>query len=172
MLVVMECGYAAPIDLPLGPAYLQQASQAFSNLLLHDLIPNIDASYRTLAERQQRAIAGLSMGGFQALHAGLTQLDIFAWIAAFSGARLEASELQTAYGGVFGDVEAFNRRVRLLWLSAGTAEERFYQGIQSLHGALRQSGIAHEIFVSEGTSHEWQTWRRSLHAFAPRLFRG
>ena len=173
MIVVMESGYALqwPSGTPLGPAFLQQMSEAFTALMLKDLIPMIDATYRTIADREQRAIAGLSMGGFQALQVGLTHLDTFAWIGAFSGARLESSELQTAYNGVFRDPGAFNQQVRLLWMSAGTAEERFYQGIQSLHEALGQVKIAHEIYVSEGTSHEWQTWRRSLHAFAPRLFR-
>ena len=108
----------------------------------------IDATYRTIADREHRAIAGLSMGGFQALQVGLTHLDTFAWIGAFSGARLESLELQTAYDGVFRDPAAFNRQVRLLWLSAGTAEERFHQGLQSLHEALDQIKIAHEIYVS------------------------
>jgi enterochelin esterase-like enzyme len=172
MIVVMECGYAleSPSDGPPSPAFLQQASQAFTNLLLQDLIPMIDSTYRTHADAQQRAIAGLSMGGFQALQAGLTHLDTFAWIGAFSGARLEAAELQTAYNGVFRDPAAFNRRARGLWLSAGTGEARFYQGLQTLHVALAQIQINHEIYIAEGTSHEWQTWRRSLHAFAPRLF--
>ena len=171
LIVVMECGYAFPAGAQPGPAFLQQASQAFGALLLQDLIPMVDSTYRTLAGREHRAIAGLSMGGFQALQAGLTHLEAFAWIAAFSGARLEASELSTAYDGVFRDPAAFNRQARLLWLSAGTAEERFYQGIQSLHTALEQIKVNHEIFISQGTAHEWQTWRRSLHAFAPRLFR-
>jgi enterochelin esterase-like enzyme len=173
MIVVMESGYAIPLPAggPPGPASLPQMGNAFDALLFKDLMPMIDATYRTIADREHRAIAGLSMGGFQALQVGLTHLDTFAWIGAFSGARLEASELQTAYNGVFRDPAAFNQQVRLLWLSAGTAEERFYQAIQSLHAALGQIQIAHEVYVSEGTSHEWQTWRRSLHAFAPRLFR-
>jgi len=173
MIVVMESGYAMEWKAggPPGPEFLKQMGAAFEAMLLRDLIPMVDATYRTIADCEHRAIAGLSMGGFQALQAGLTHLDTFAWVGAFSGARLESSELQTAYNGVFSDAEAFNRQVRLFWLSAGTAEERFYQAIQSLHEALSQMKIAHEIYVSQGTSHEWQTWRRSLHAFAPRLFR-
>jgi enterochelin esterase-like enzyme len=172
MIVVMEGGYAMEWKAggPPGPEFLKQMGAAFEAMLLRDIIPMIDSTYRTLADREHRAIAGLSMGGFQALQVGLTHLDTFAWIGAFSGARLESSELQTAYNGVFGDPAAFNRQVRLFWLSAGTAEERFYQAIQSLHEALGGIKIAHEIYISEGTSHEWQTWRRSLHAFAPRLF--
>jgi enterochelin esterase-like enzyme len=173
MIIVMESGYAMslPPGGPPGPEFLKQMGQAFEALVLKDLLPNIDASYRTVADREQRAIAGLSMGGFQALQVGFTHLDTFAWIGAFSGARLDESELQTAYNGVFRDPEVFNQQVRLFWLSAGTAEERFYQGIQNLHAALEQIKVAHEIYISEGTAHEWQTWRRSLHAFAPKLFR-
>ncbi len=62
-------------------------------------------------------------------------------------------------------------RVRLLWLSAGTAEVRFVEALHRLHETLEPIGIRHELYISEGTSHEWQTWRRSLHAFAPLLFR-
>ena len=91
-------------------------------LLVLDLIPMVDATYRTLPDREQRALAGLSMGGFQALQAGLTHLETFAWIGAFSGAGWKPPSW-TAYNGVFSDAEAFNRQVRLFWLSAGTGEE-------------------------------------------------
>ena len=173
MLVVMECGYAlpAPEETPRGPAYIQQVSEAFAALVQHDLVPMIDATYRTLADREQRAIAGLSMGARQALHVGLSQLESFAWIGAFSGAMLDSLDPQTAYDGLLRDPEAFRRRVRLLWLSAGTAEARFHQGLLRMHAALDEIGIPHQVYESAGTSHEWQTWRRSLHAFAPLLFR-
>jgi len=173
MILVMDSGYAMPREAGagFGPSFIQQISEAFSKLALQDLIPMIDATYRTLAHREQRAIAGLSMGARQALHTGLSHTDTFAWIGAFSGPVLESLDLQTAYSGLFRDAEAFNRQVRLLWLSAGSVETRIDQGLQRLHEALDQMGIAHEIYRSAGTAHEWQTWRRSLHAFAPRLFR-
>jgi enterochelin esterase family protein len=173
MIVVMESGYAMPwpAGTPLGPEFLQQMSAAFDALVLHDLVPMIDATYRTLVDREHRAIAGLSMGGRQALHVGLGHLDTFAWIGAFSGARIDTFDRQTAFNGVFRDPAAFNQQVQLFWLSAGTAEERFYQGVQRFHEALEEIGVQHEMYASAGTAHEWQTWRRSLHAFAPRLFR-
>ena len=172
MIVVMECGYttAPPSNRPPTPQAFQQVVEAFGALLIDDLIPMIDATYRTLADREHRALAGLSMGGMQALHIGLGHLDTFAYIGAFSGARLETFDPQTTYQGVFADPAAFNRQVRLFWLSAGTAEERFHQGVQLFHDALDQVGINHQIYLSDGTSHEWQTWRRSLHEFAPQLF--
>jgi enterochelin esterase family protein len=111
------------------------------------------------------------MGGRQALQIGLTNLETFAWIAAFSGAVFDPLDPETAFGGAFRDPEAFNRQVRSLWLSAGTAEERFVQAVQGMQDVFSRQGIKHEVYLSEGTSHEWQTWRRSLRRFAPLLFR-
>jgi enterochelin esterase-like enzyme len=73
--------------------------------------------------------------------------------------------------GVFNAPAAFNGKVRLLWLGAGSAEKRFGKAIQGMHAALDQAGVKHVVFMSPGTAHEWQTWRRSLYDFAPRLFR-
>ncbi len=172
MILVMENGYAAqwPAGRPPDPAFLKLMSDAFADLMVQDLIPMVDAAYRTIAGREQRAIAGLSMGGRQAIHVGLSHLDTFAWIGAFSGALLDLNELQASYGSFLDDPVSFNRRVKLLWFSAGTGEERFHQGLLRLHDVLGQMQIRHETFISEGTSHEWQTWRRSLHAFVQRLF--
>ena len=173
MIVVMESGYAlkGPVP-PMGPGSLQPISEAFRALVLDDLVPMVDATYRTLADREHRAIAGLSMGGRQALHVGLSHIDTFAYIGAFSAALFDPLDPQTAFDGVFRDPAAFNARMRLLWMSAGTAEERFVEALHRLHAMMDQIGIRHELYTSEGTAHEWQTWRRSLHAFAPRLFRG
>jgi enterochelin esterase family protein len=177
MIIVMECGYAMPwvAERPRTPEFLQQLRESFEVLLLEDLIPMIDATYRTIADREHRALAGLSMGGHQALHIGLSHREAFAWIGAFSGAVLELPDPQTAFSGAFRDPAAFNRQVRLFWMSAGTAtgtlEERLYVALCNFHKMLEDLGITHEIFESEGTEHEWQTWRKSLHAFAPRLFR-
>ncbi len=73
--------------------------------------------------------------------------------------------------GVFTDSAAFNKKVRLLWIGAGTMEESMYKGAQAMHGGLDQSGIKNVFFESKETSHEFQTWRRSLYEFASRLFR-
>jgi enterochelin esterase family protein len=73
---------------------------------------------------------------------------------------------------VFADPAAFAKKVRVLWLGVGTAEpERFRDGIRALHASLKEAGIEHVYVESEGTDHEWQTWRRNLKDFAPRLFR-
>ena len=175
MMVVMEKGYADRADdPPLPPRSAEARQRGFANLeamVINELIPTIDATYRTLSDREHRALAGLSMGGGQALQIGLGHLDIFAHIGVFSGGPRGDFDPQTAYGGVFSDPTSFNTRVRLFWLGAGTAEERAYQRAQAMHEALDQIGIEHELYISPGTSHEWQTWRRSLRAFAPLLFR-
>jgi enterochelin esterase family protein len=194
MIVVMDRGYAtrpgtqAPI---VGSnAWLQNLQLAFSSfeeVVLHDLIPMIDASYRTIADREHRAMAGLSMGGMQTLFITLQHLDKFAYIGSFSGpiiprlnagnitadnAQAETFDTKTAYGGAFADPTAFNKRVKLLWLGVGSEEpERFRVGISGAVEALRTAGVRVEYFESNGTAHEWQSWRRDLNDFVPRLFR-
>jgi enterochelin esterase family protein len=79
---------------------------------------------------------------------------------------------KTDYNGVFADPAAFAKKVRVLWLGVGTEEpERMREGIRRLHASLEGAGISHVYVESPGTDHEWQTWRRNLHDFAPRLFR-
>jgi enterochelin esterase-like enzyme len=163
MLVVMEKGYA------FAPGTTQP--NLFEQLVINDLIPAVDSTYRTLAARESRALAGLSMGGGQALQIGLTHLDKFAWIGSFSASLRFGDDLKAAYSGVFADPAVFNKKVRLLWLGAGTAEERAYKASLAAHAALDQAGVRHVVYAAQGTSHEWQTWRRHLNEFAPLLFR-
>jgi enterochelin esterase family protein len=116
-------------------------------------------------------MAGLSMGSGQTLNITLRHLDKFAWIGAMSGAPRQGFDVATAYDGAFRDASAFNKKVKLLWLGAGTAEERFHASALAMHQALNGVGIRNVLYSSPGTDHERQTWRRSLHDFAPRLFR-
>jgi enterochelin esterase family protein len=177
MIVVMDCGYAekpnAPATTAPGQPFFHVQTAAFEDVALEDLVPMIDATYRTRAEAEGRAMAGLSMGGFQALQIALGHPGVFAYVGSFSGAPIGGEfDAQTAYGGVFRDPEAFHARYRLLWLGAGTEEPRCHVWAAAMHGALAGAGI-HSVFVeSVGTSHEWQTWRRALRDFAGRLFRG
>lgn len=193
MIVVMDRGYAqraaAPLQSAGSSAWLQNVRDAFTSfeeLVMHDLVPMIDASYRTIPDREHRAMAGLSMGGMQTLFIALQHLDTFAYIGSFSGPivpNLNAANLTvnrtpepfdaaTAYGGAFANPAAFNKRVKLLWLGVGTAEPaQFRSGIGAAVEALRKAGVHLEYFESRGTAHEWQTWRRDFYDFAPRLFR-
>jgi enterochelin esterase-like enzyme len=193
MIVVMDRGYAqrAGTSSPMGgsSAWLQNlrvAFTAFEDVVVRDLIPTIDASYRTIPDREHRAMAGLSMGGMQTLFIALQHLDRFSYVGSLSGPivpNLDAGNLtanripepfdaKTAYGGVFADPSTFNKRVKLFWLGVGSAEpDQFRTGIGQAVAALRKAGVRLEYFESSGTAHEWQTWRRDLNDFAPRLFR-
>ena len=116
------------------------------------------------------------MGGMQTFQITLKNLDTFAYIGGFSGAGGGMSgapfDVKTAFGGAMSDAAAFNKKVRLVWVGIGTKEpERMYQGVNGFHQTLDKAGIKHVYYESPGTDHEWQTWRRDLKDFAPRLFR-
>lgn len=166
MIIVMENGMVASKP---GASPSRRGNSAFEEVVLNDLIPMIDVNYRTLADRQHRAIAGLSMGAGQAMQIGLGHLERFTYIGSFSGGA-RTSDPATAYNGVFADPASFRKRVNLLWLGAGTAETRQHTATKSLHAYLKKSGIE-SVFFECPFAHEWQTWRYSLNDFAPRLFR-
>ena len=185
MILIMDRGYARPAGAPTqvkGPAEWLEGQAAFEDVVVHDLIPMIDASYRTIPDREHRAMAGLSMGGMQTLFITLEHLDLFAYIGSFSGNIVpnmrtangtpQPFDSKTAYGGGFANPAAFNRRVKLLWLGVGTTEDDdFRADTRAKVEALRIGGVRVEYFESSGTAHEWQTWRRDLNDFTPRLFR-
>jgi len=189
MIVVMAYGYAhraaeAPVDLfakgfgsPEMMKAMQDMAAAFEDDVTQALIPYIDSTFRTLSDRDHRAMAGLSMGGMQTYQITLDHLDLFSYIGGFSGAGgmlvLGNRKLdpKTDYNGVFADPAGFAKKVHLLWLGVGTNEpERMRAGLQRLHTSLLEANIQHVFYESPGTDHEWQTWRRDLKDFVPRLF--
>ena len=178
MLIVMETGYATRAgEAPAAPGQRGAGAgqpDAFQEVVVRDLIPMIDASYRTLEDRRNRAIAGLSMGAGQAVRIGFGNPDLFASVGAFSGGGAGGRggapfDRQTAYGGAMADVAAFNKTFDLFWFGFGDLESGYANG-KKLHGTLEGAGIKHVWFETLG-SHEWQVWRKSLYDFAPRLFR-
>jgi enterochelin esterase family protein len=186
MIVVMAYGYArrAGQAVPaVTPGASPQAAQAreemartFEDDVTQALIPFVDRTYRTVADRDHRAMAGLSMGGFQTFRITLNHLDLFSHIGGFSGigGMMEDRkfDLKTDFNGAFADPAAFAKKVHLLYFGVGTAEpERFTARIRSLHTALEEAGVKHVYWESPGTDHEWQTWRRNLKDFAARIFR-
>jgi enterochelin esterase family protein len=189
MIIVTANGYArragqAPPDLsgkPFGSPEMMKAMQdmaaAFEDDVTQALIPYIDANFRTLPDRDHRAMAGLSMGGMQTFQVTLNHLDLFSYIGGFSGAAgplvLGDRKLdpKTDFHGVFADPAAFAKKVHLLWVGVGTKEpERMRAGLLRLHSSLEEAKIPHVFYESPDTDHEWQTWRRDLKDFAPRLF--
>lgn len=166
MIVVMDRGYATNPDNP-------TESNVFPRVFLEEIIPNIEQNFRTLPGRENRAMAGLSMGGGQTFQITLTNLDQFAYIGGFSGTgRVPEGGLKEAYGGVFKDPEAFNGKVKVLFISLGSEEgERFERSVGGFRKALQEAGIDVVYYESPGTAHEWTTWRRSLYQFAPLIFK-
>lgn len=166
MIVVMDNSYARKKGVPFLPG--SSGIEAFEEVVLKDLIPLIDSSYRTIANREYRAIAGLSMGAGQALQVGLNNLDKFAWVGGFSS-FLQDFDVKKSYGGVFNNAANVNRKLRLLWLGCGT-QDQLYTSNKAVHEALEKAAIKH-IWLTSSGGHEWQVWRRYLHNFVPELFR-
>lgn len=178
MIIVMDRGYAKDprrrVDPNLTGFRAAMANNAFPDVLVKDVIPMIDSTFRTIPDRDHRAMAGLSMGGFQTFQTTMTNLDKFAYVGGFSGAAFlqPDSDIKEAFDGVWADADSFNKKVKVMYLSIGTDEpERMYQSVNNFHLAIEKAGIKHIYYESPGTSHEWQTWRRSLFQFAPLLFK-
>ena len=185
MIVVMDRGYAtkagapAPGPQPAGPGGGRGPGgpSAFEDVVISELIPMVDSTYRTLPDREHRAMAGLSMGGAQTFQITLNHPDKFAFIGGFSGAgggmgRGPAFAVKTAYNGLLNDAAAFNKKFKLVWLGAGSAELNGIGGsVVSFRDTLQKAGIKVVYYESPGTAHEWLTWRRDLNEFAQLLFR-
>ena len=145
-----------------GPAAL------FPDTLLHEIIPMIDSTYRTIPDREHRAMAGLSMGAFQTYQIVLNHPDTFSAMGAFSGGAGGITNLEAAYNGLFADANAFNQKIKVMFFSMGTAEN--LNATRKLDQLLTDAHINHVYYESPGTAHEWQSWRRSFYHFAPLLF--
>ena len=168
MIVVMESG---DIKQPFGGGNNRQGMSdygaSFYPVLLNDLIPYIDANFRTKADRENRAMAGLSWGGHQTFDVVLTNLDKFAWLGTFSGA-IFGLDVKTAYDGVFANADEFNKKIHYMYMNWG--EEDFIKS-GDIVKQLRELGIKVDSNESKGTAHEWLTWRRGLNEFIPHLFK-
>lgn len=189
MIIVMAYGYAKragqpdpdltgkPFGSPEMMKAMQEMASTFEDDLTEVLIPFVDGHFRTLADRDHRAMAGLSMGGMQTFQVTFDHLDLFSYIGGFSGAAGQmvlgnrTLDPKTDLHGALADPAAFAKRVHLLWVGVGTEEPAMMRaGLERLHNSLDEAHIQHIFYQSPGTSHEWQTWRRDLNDFAPRLF--
>ena len=178
MIVVMPDG-----DIQTNPDVRQASTNDVTQIFAKDLIPYIDKTFRTKTDRQNRAMAGLSRGGMQTTTTVFGNMDKFAWMGTFSGFFLGMrmgrnnnnaqpdmnSMIETAFNGVFKDAAAFDKQMNLLFISTGTEEG---PGAKQSVDALKAHGIKNVVYhESQGTAHEWLTWRRALYNFAPRLFK-
>ncbi|MBN1998398.1 esterase [candidate division KSB1 bacterium] len=143
-------------------------ADGFKKILLEDIIPMIDADYRTLADPAKRAMAGLSMGGMQTRAITLANPEIFFYVGMFSGGSISVEDINNS--------PAFKENVKLLFVSYGSRElENRRAGFggdpKANTEALKEMGINTHFYVSPQTAHEWQSWRRSLYEFASLLFK-
>ena len=171
MIIVMPSG-----DIKTN-SDVRTANGNITDVFVKDLIPFIDKNFRTSADREHRAMAGLSRGGMQTTSTVFANMDKFAWMGTFSGFFMggmggtgggATPSPETAFNGAFKDAAAFNKQMHLLFISTGTEE----RGPKDQVEALQKYGLNNIIYhESQGTAHEWLTWRRALNEFAPRLFK-
>jgi enterochelin esterase family protein len=170
MIIVMPLGYGTMEILHAGwgrvrsPELRQRNQEKFRDCLLLEVKPQVEKAYRVLPKASSRAIAGLSMGGAEALEVGLNNLDQFAWVGAFS-----AGVRQTNYASQFPSLDAkANRQLRLLWIGCGEQD-----GLMADNEKLDQwldANDIHHTFVRTAGQHSFRVWRRYLANFAPLLF--
>jgi enterochelin esterase-like enzyme len=166
MLIVMDSGYAA-----LPGENGQTHPETFGVVLKQDIIPYIDASFRTVADSDHRAIAGLSMGAGQAFLFGCGGLDTYTYVGLFSPANYPPNfDLKTAFNGALTRPDEFNKKANLFYWNNGTLEPGIYKFATENVPTITGMGIKVVHVEYPGHAHEWQTWRQALDDFAPRLF--
>jgi enterochelin esterase-like enzyme len=143
----------------------------FTPMLLNEIIPYVESNFRVLKDRENRAMAGLSWGGYQTFQTALPNLDKFSYIGGFSGAGMINfnTELNTAYNGAFSNPAEFNKKVHVFFIGIGSEENP--QRTKAMSDAFTKAGINNVYYESQGTAHEWLTWRRCLYQFVPQLFK-
>jgi len=169
-------GAATPEAVAARIAAISKLHDAFVSDLLTGIIPHVESTYRVLATRENRAIAGLSMGGAETLRAAPSNLDKFAWIGVFSmglqqgvnaGVNSDFVERNAAF---FADPDKTNKLVKLFWIGVGKDDRTVTDGPKRLSETLEAHNIRHEFHETEG-GHDWINWRLYLRDFSQLLFR-
>lgn len=171
MIVVMPNGSMPPASGPPNPAQgLTRMRALFADELLQDVMPYVEKAYRVLPNRENRAIAGLSMGGFQTLDVTLSRPELFNYVGVFSSGFFGPSidEAPTRYAKALGDA-TFNQNKKLFWVAIGKDDFVMDANKKTL-ALLDKSGIKYQYKETEG-GHTWVNWRQYLHEFMPKLFR-
>jgi enterochelin esterase-like enzyme len=153
-------GPGGPFGRGGGPDPFGGAAANFEKVLVGELIPYIDANFRTLADQPHRGMAGLSMGGMETHSITLKHLDLFSHIGLLSGGVISPADVT--------NTPAFREKVKVVFCSCGSRENP--GNLNANHEALDQLGVKNTAYVSPGTAHEFLTWRRSLREMAPLLF--
>lgn len=162
MIVVIMSG-----DLQLTPDTRSYGDAKVTDVYVKELIPFIDANFRTYTDRDHRAMAGLSRGGGQTTSTVFPNMDKFAYIGTLSGLfGITPENINTVGDGVLADAAKFNKQIKLFHVSWGSEEARFGESAK----VLQDKGINIQTYISEGTAHEWLTWRRGFYELAKQLF--
>ncbi|MDO5442623.1 MAG: alpha/beta hydrolase-fold protein [Bacteroidia bacterium] len=173
MIIVMNSGYAKHEGS-------SDSFDAFEEMICDEVIPFVDANYRTIADRRHRATAGLSWGAKQAYDLALGHPEYFASMAGFSGIIVigefnhsnpgfkDPKQLNAAYNGIFSNPKQFNRDTDVLFIANGEAEGNHLADMSKI---LKKKGIKNTYYQSPKTAHEWLTWRRCLYNYAQLLFK-
>jgi enterochelin esterase-like enzyme len=165
MIIVMPNGRARKNDRAEGNVFAAApAFAAFEQDLLQDVIPAIESRYSVRADREHRALAGLSMGGGQSLNFGLGNLDTFAWVGGFSSAPNTKPPEQ-----LVPDPAAATQKLKLLWLSCGN-KDGLLRVSQGIHAYLKENQVPH-VWHVDGHGHDPTHWRNNLWLFAQRIFK-
>lgn len=147
--------------------FMEEKYSVLDSIFSTELIPFIDANFRTIPDRDHRALAGLSMGGAQALRIGLNHIDKFAYLGAFSPA-ISITDTTKDYSGILADHEMINQHLRLLWLGIGT-DDFLHDPVKQSHETLQAAGVNH-VWIESSGAHVWTVWRKYLADYATRLF--
>ena len=172
MIVVMPNG-SMPRPANPTPDQNSSAQDKFADELLHNVMPYVEKNYRVIADREHRAIAGLSMGGGQTLRVAPSNLDKFAWIGVWSmgvNAGTPTEEYLKRHADFFANPEKTNRQVKLLAVRVGEKDPLVHDAAMNLVAVLKDHNIKFDFQQSEG-AHTWINWRHYLNDFAPNLFR-
>ena len=165
MIVVMPFGHAVPFTAP--RAEQAKNTALFEEHLLKDVIPAVESKYRVAPGRQNRAIAGLSMGGGQSLTIGFDHLDMFSAVAAFSAAV--PGDFETRYAQAMADSKGTNAKLKVFWIGCGEQDSLFARS-RKLSEFLKAHEIKHTFRATQG-AHTYTVWRQYLSELAPLLFR-
>jgi enterochelin esterase-like enzyme len=176
MIIVMDNGYAYKKGENINSNPATRPTSIFEEVVMQEIIPMIDKKFRTKTDRDNRAIAGLSMGANQTIRIFMNNLNKFSYIGGFSGTpnypSADPIDPATFLDGKFKDGAALNKKIKLFWLGLGTKESKPFPGsVGAFKDMLNNQGIQTTWYESPNTGHEWMTWRRDLFQYAPLLFK-
>lgn len=167
MIVVMPAGHAVPFSAPRGGPV--NNNDLFEQYLVKEVIPLIQAKYRTAPGSRNRALAGLSMGGGHTIYTGFSHPELFSALGIFSPGL--PRDFDTKFQAVLKYPKAFNAKVKTIWIACGDNDTTVqYPRVKAWADSLNQSGI-HETFHTYPGAHTWPVWRMTLADFVPLIFR-